>query len=295
MVGLAAPVGSVGHLDRSASETVTHSRPDIRELLARADTGPKKSLGQNFVVDPNTVRRIAGLAGVQSGSKVVEIGAGLGSLTLALIETGAEVLAVETDPALVPILREVVGDRAEVVQADARRVDWAALLDGGPWTLVANLPYNIATSLVLDILDDVPQVERLLVMVQREAGERMAASAGDPAYGAVSVRVAMRGEASLVGTVPPTVFHPQPKVTSTLVAIDRVDRGLPAEIDAKMIDLLRVGFGQRRKMLRRSLGALVDDVAFAAAGVESTRRPEELGLREWHDLATAVCQGEADG
>lgn len=269
---------------------VTHSSTRIRELLAAAGTDPKKSLGQNFVVDPNTVRRIARLAGVGPGDRVLEIGAGLGSLTLALAETEATVVAVETDRHLLPVLRDVVGEVAQVVEGDARRLDWPSLLEGDGWHLVANLPYNIATSLVLDVLDDVPQVDHLLVMVQREAGERMAASAGDPAYGAVSVRIAMRATADVVGTVPPTVFHPRPKVTSVLVALHRHGRVIDERVDAMTIALLRAAFEQRRKMLRRSLGSLVQPDEFDAAGVDSSRRPEELGLDEWLQLAGVVCQ-----
>ncbi len=269
---------------------MTHSPADIRELLDRAGAAPRRSLGQNFVADPNTVRRIARLAGLDDSSRVVEIGAGLGSLTLALLETGAEVVAVETDPALAGVLRHLVGDRARVVEADARTLDWGSVLDGDGWHLVANLPYNIATSLVLDVLDDVPQVDHLLVMVQKEAGDRLAARAGEKAYGAVSVRVAMRGQAELVGTVPPTVFVPRPAVTSALVQITRRTLNVPSDVDATARLLLRQAFEQRRKMLRRSLHGLVSDDQYEAAGIAPTQRPEELALEEWLRLAVVVCQ-----
>ncbi len=269
---------------------MTHSPGDIRELLDRAGASPRRSLGQNFVADPNTVRRIARLAEIDESSRVVEIGAGLGSLTLALVETGAEVVAVETDPSLVGVLREVVGDRARVVEDDARHLDWASLLGTDGWHLVANLPYNIATSLVLDVLDDVPRIDHLLVMVQKEAGDRLAATAGQPAYGAVSVRVAMRGVAELVGTVPPTVFVPRPAVTSALVRITRRSLDLSSDVDATTRRLLRQAFEQRRKMLRRSLSGAVADDQFDAAGIAPTQRPEELGLDAWLRLASVVCQ-----
>src|SRR3954468_22600962 len=132
---------------------------------------PSRALGQNFVVDPNTVRRIARLAAVGPGDRVVEIGAGLGSLTLALLETGAEVTAVEVDPALVDVLGEVAPG-ARVVEGDALEIDWTSLLDDGPWALVANLPYNVASPLVADLLDGVPAITRMLVMVQREVADR---------------------------------------------------------------------------------------------------------------------------
>ena len=156
-----------------------HSRNDIGALLSEHGLAPRRDLGQNFVVDPNTVRRIARLAGVGPGDHVVEIGAGLGSLTLALAETGAAVTAVEVDHGLAGALREVVAglQNVTVVEADAMRLDWAAICSGADrWVLVANLPYNVATPLVCDLLDDVPAVERMLVMVQREVGERLCAA-----------------------------------------------------------------------------------------------------------------------
>ena len=161
---------------------MTHSGADIAQLLSAHGLRPSRALGQNFVADPNTVRRIARLSGVASGSRVLEIGAGLGSLTLALAETGASVVALETDRRLVPVLRSVVESAGvEVVEGDAMTVDLAALLaerGPAPWSLVANLPYNVATPLVLRVLTGVPAVADLLVMVQREVGERMAAVPG---------------------------------------------------------------------------------------------------------------------
>jgi 16S rRNA (adenine1518-N6/adenine1519-N6)-dimethyltransferase len=267
---------------------VTHSRREIADLLARAGHGPSRALGQNFVVDANTVRRIARLAAVGPGDHVVEIGAGLGSLTLALAETGAAVTAVEIDRYLVPLLREVVEPAGvTVVEADAMAVDWDRLLAGsGDWVLVANLPYNVATPLVADLLDGVPAVRRMLVMVQREVGERLVAGVGDDAYGAVSVKVAYWAEASLAGLVPATVFHPRPNVESALVRIER--RPAPA-VDApreRLFELVRAGFGQRRKMLRRSLAGLVEPACFEAAGVRPEARAEELDVAAWGRLAS---------
>src|SRR4051794_40529705 len=190
-------------------------------LLAEHGISPSRALGQNFVVDPNTVRRIARLAGVGPGDHVVEIGPGLGSLTLALAETGASVTAVEIDAHLVPVLEEVLADAdVRLVHADAFTVDWHSLLAGAPaWTLVANLPYNVATPLVLDLLHAVPAIGSMLVMVQREVGERLAAGVGDKAYGIPSVKVAYWATAQLAGKVPALVFVPQPKVESVLVRI----------------------------------------------------------------------------
>src|SRR5205085_10488250 len=182
---------------------MTLSRPQIRRLLDENGLRPSRARGQNFVADPNTVRRIARLADVGPGDRVIEIGAGLGSLTLALAETGAAVTAVEVDRGLVPLLRSLVEPAGvTVIEADAMRLDWSALLGDGPWVLVANLPYNVATPLVADLLDGVPAITRMLVMVQREVGERLAATAGADAYGAVSVKVAYWATAAVVGRVP---------------------------------------------------------------------------------------------
>jgi 16S rRNA (adenine1518-N6/adenine1519-N6)-dimethyltransferase len=267
----------------------------IGDLLAAHGLSPSRALGQNFVADPNSVRRIARLAGIGPGDHVVEIGAGLGSLTLALADTGAAVVAVEVDRHLVPVLRDVAEPAGvRVVHADARTLDWGELLAGHKrWILVANLPYNVATPLVLDLLDDVPAIERMLVMVQREAGERLAASPGSAAYGIPSVKVAYWATSSLVGRVPPTVFVPQPRVESVLVDIRRRPR--PA-VDADrelLFSLVRAAFGQRRKMLRRSLTGSVTPDAFERAGVRPDARPEELGIEAWGRLADAVrgCPG----
>jgi 16S rRNA (adenine1518-N6/adenine1519-N6)-dimethyltransferase len=272
---------------------LTLTRRQVAGLLTTHALVPSRALGQNFVADPNTVRRIARLAEVGPGDRVLEIGPGLGSLTLALHETGAAVTAVEADRRLVPVLRELLGARpVRIVEADAMRVDWADLL--GPcagWMLVAKLPYNIATPLVADLLDSVPAVERMLVMVQREVGERFAARAGDGAYGAVSVKVAYWANAAVVGRVPASVFIPSPNVESVLVSIRR--RPSPA-VDpeaasaAEVFALVRAGFATRRKMLRRALAGVVSPEAFEAAGVAPESRAEQLDVHAWGRLAEAA-------
>jgi 16S rRNA (adenine1518-N6/adenine1519-N6)-dimethyltransferase len=267
---------------------VTLSGRDISELLAAHGLHPSRALGQNFVVDPNTVRRVARLAEVGAGDRVVEIGAGLGSLTLALVETGADVIAIEVDRGLVPVLRGVVEPHGvRVVEADALTADWGSILGSGRWVLVANLPYNVATPLVADLLDDVPQIDRMLVMVQREVGERLAASAGDEAYGAVSVKVAYWARAEIVGRVPPTVFLPKPKVESALVRIVR--REAPAvgsDVDPDwLFTVVRAGFSHRRKMLRGALQGVATVEQIEAAGIAPTARAEELDIYAWGRLA----------
>jgi 16S rRNA (adenine1518-N6/adenine1519-N6)-dimethyltransferase len=268
---------------------VTITRRQAQELLDRHGVRPSRALGQNFVVDPNTVRRVVRMAGIQPGDRVVEVGAGLGALTLALVEAGADVTAVELDRHLLPVLAEVLADaepRPTVVQGDALELDWSALLAGAArWHLVANLPYNVATPLVLDLLDRVPTIDRMLVMVQREVGERLAASPGTKAYGIPSVKVAYWAEAAVVGRVGPTVFWPQPKVESALVRIERrAEPATSADADA-LFALVRAGFGHRRKMLRGSLAGLVDAAAFERAGVSPEARAEELSVEDWGRLA----------
>ncbi|HET6951447.1 MAG TPA: 16S rRNA (adenine(1518)-N(6)/adenine(1519)-N(6))-dimethyltransferase RsmA [Acidimicrobiales bacterium] len=276
---------------------MTLSPRQVRDLLDEYGLAPSRALGQHFVVDPNTVRRIARLAGVGPGDRVVEIGPGLGSLTLALAETGAAVTAVEVDRHLLPALHRVVDPvGVRVVQGDALRLDWDEVLgpagSGPPWALVANLPYNVATPLVLDLLAGVPAIDRMLVMVQREVGERLAARPGDKAYGIPSVKVAYRAEAEVVGRVPPTVFVPPPRVESVLVRLRRLPEP-PVDADPDLLfRLVEAGFGQRRKMLRRSLAGLVEPAAFAAAGVRPEARAEELDLRAWSRLADAVWKGD---
>ena len=266
---------------------MTHSRPTIRDLLTERGLAPRRDLGQNFVADPNTVRRIAHLARVGPGDRVVEVGAGLGSLTLALAETGATIKAVEVDAGLAAVLRDLFAGHptVSVVQADAMTADWQSIA-APESVLVANLPYNVATPLVADLLDTVPNISRMLVMVQREVAERFAAAPRTPAYGAVSVKVAYWGTAKIVGLVPASVFVPRPNVESALVEITR--REPPATEPTKLFELVRKGFGQRRKMLRRSLAGVVNPEQFDAAGVAPTARPEELDVAAWCRLAEAV-------
>jgi len=250
---------------------MTHSRPRINDLLTEHSLAPRRDLGQNFVADPNTVRRIAKLACVGTSDQVVEIGAGLGSLTLALADTGAAVTALEIDKGVVPVLREIVADRpnVEVIEGDAMRIDWDSTLDPNHrWVLVANLPYNVATPLVCDLLDEVPQVRRILVMVQRDWGS-----------------------ARIVGLVPATVFIPRPNVESALVEITRHDPmpdHLAAADPEQLFTLVKTAFGQRRKMLRKSLSGLVQAEQFEEADVVSTDRPEELDVNAWVRLAAIV-------
>ncbi len=271
---------------------MTLSRADASRQLEGAGLRAKRALGQNFVVDANTVRKIARLANVDNHRHVLEIGAGLGSLTLALAETGAQVTAVEVDDQLLPLLRENVDpiENITVVHADAMKLNWSTLLEGGDdWALVANLPYNVATPLVADVLDFVPQVQRMLVMVQKEVGERFCASPSTEAYGALSVKVAFHATARIAGIVPPTVFLPRPNVDSALVEIVRHKEPIDAQINQKeLFSLVRMGFAKRRKMLRGSLAGRVSPEQFEEAEIAPTARAEELSVYDWMRLARIV-------
>ena len=236
---------------------MTHTPSGIRALLAEHGLEPSRALGQNFLADGNTARAIVRDAGVGPGDRVVEVGAGLGSLTIALVEAGCEVTAIEVDRRLAPVLRSLVEPAATVVEADAMRLDWSALLGppdpARPWALVANLPYNIATPLVLDLLAGVPALERLVVLVQLEVAERIAATPGTKAYGIPSVKRAWWADAAVLRKVAPTVFVPRPRVDSAVVALRRHPAAGTEDERRAVFDLVEAGFGQRRKMLRRSL------------------------------------------
>ncbi len=272
---------------------MTHSHRDITELLASHGLAPRRAFGQNFVSDPNTVRRIARMANVGPHDHVVEIGAGLGSLTLALAETGARITAIEIDHGIAPVLRDVVKDlpNVSVVVGDALELDWNEIIPTeSKAVVVANLPYNVATPLVADLLDAIPQISRFVVMVQKEVALRLASSVGSSDYGAISVKVAYWATARVLGDVPPSVFIPRPKVTSSIIEITRRETPAvgPHIAPQQLFKVIRTGFGQRRKMLRRSLAAIATPENFALAGVSPEARPEELDVHQWGRLATEI-------
>lgn len=268
---------------------------EIRALLDAHGLRPSKALGQNFLADRNMAQHIVRLAGVAAGDHVVEVGPGLGSLTVALCDAGARVLAVELDKHLLPALAETLQGRdVEIVAGDALTTDWPALLAGHDrWAMVANLPYNVATPVVVRALETAPMIDCFLVMVQREVGDRLAAGPGDDAYGAVSVKVAYYCEAAVVGTVPASVFVPKPNVESALVRLTR--RAEPPvtvpDVDA-MFALVRAGFATRRKTLRNALSAELGERAesvLTAAGIDPRARAETVGLEQWAALAKAAA------
>ncbi len=269
---------------------MTLTKRQITALLDEHGLAPSRALGQNFVADPNTVRRIARLANVGPNDHVIEIGPGVGSLTLALVETGAQITAIELDRGLVDVLGTVLADTGvRLIAGDAMATKWADVLGDDTWVLVANLPYNIATPLICDLLDEEPAIHRMVVMVQREVADRLVAQPGSRTYGIPSVKVAYWASARIVANIGPDVFIPRPRVDSAVVEITRRPKD---ELDAQpapqaMFRLVSTAFGQRRKMLRRSLGALVTDEVFALAAIEPTARPEELALPQW--IALTRC------
>lgn len=261
------------------------TRSDIRRLLSEHDLQPLRHLGQHFLADANITRKIVSVAGVGSGHRVVEIGAGTGTLTLALLEAGARVVAYEVDERLRPILESVVGSHdVDLRFEDVMQVDLSKALDRGQWTMVANLPYKVGTPLLIDTMRSVPQVTRFVVMVQREVAERFVARPGTPEYGIPSVVGGIHTKAELAFRIPPQVFYPAPQVESAVVLMTRRP---PPPLADEAIELAKAGFGQRRKMLRRSLAPILQEPAesLERAGLDTTCRAEELSPEDYVRLA----------
>jgi len=278
----------------SAHSTRLLGPAEIRDLADRLGIQPTKKLGQNFVIDANTVRRIVKSAAVTKGETVVEVGPGLGSLTLGLLETGASVVAIEIDNRLAEQLPLTVAQFAPdaqltVITQDALRV---TQLPGAPTVFVANLPYNVSVPVLLHFLEHFPSIDRGLVMVQAEVGERVAAGPGSKVYGSPSVKSAWYGSFSTAGKVSRQVFWPVPNVDSILVRFERHEQpGTEAERLATFT-LVDAAFQQRRKMLRQALASVLGDSAAAtarleAAGIAPTARGEELTVAQYLAIARA--------
>lgn len=286
---------------------------EVRELAERLGVSPTKKLGQNFVIDPNTVRKIVRLAGVQPDDRVIEIGPGLGSLTLGITETGAHLTAVEIDhrlaaelPATVRQMQPEAAERLRVVRSDALEVTAEQLGLGAsanddstaPEILVANLPYNVSVPILMHLLELIPALRGGLVMVQAEVGHRIAAGPGSKEYGSPSAKAAWYGEWRIAGTVSRRIFWPVPGVDSVLVSYER--RGEPRGTEAERqttFQLVNAAFAQRRKMLRQALqpvlGSLDQTVAtLHAAGIEQTARAEQLGIDSFLAIARAHASGK---
>ena len=264
------------------------TRSEISRLLEEHGLRPVHRLGQHFLADANVTRKIVRTAGVGIGDRVVEVGAGTGSLTSALAATGARVVAYEIDERLSPILESVTsGLDVELRFADISDVNLADALHGDGWTMVANLPYNVGTEALMEALRHAVQIERFVVMVQAEVAERLVASPGTAEYGIPSVISQIHADARLAFRVPSQVFFPAPKVESAVVAMERV----PApEMAERAIELARAGFGQRRKMLRRSLSSVLEDPVsdLERASIDPTSRAEQLSPGDYLRLATVA-------
>lgn len=267
------------------------TKTKILEILDRHQLGPSRALGQNFLCDGLMIDKIVRLARVKPDDRVIEIGPGLGSLTLGLLDAGASVEAIEIDKYLIPALKETVGGhqsdgRIQVHNCDIRDFDWSPVQSSGvPWSVVANLPYNIATPLILDLLAERPELTRFLVMVQREAGERLVATPGSKIYGIPSVLAGFWATGRIVGSVKAELFYPRPKVESVLVELQRNADRPSSDLYPDLQKVVKAGFGQRRKMIRRSLAGILTSEQLEAAGVVPTMRAEEIELDQWIQLA----------
>ncbi|MCF6427366.1 MULTISPECIES: 16S rRNA (adenine(1518)-N(6)/adenine(1519)-N(6))-dimethyltransferase RsmA [Amycolatopsis] len=269
---------------------------EIRGLAAELDVRPTKKLGQNFVHDPNTVRRIVDLSGVGQGDHVLEVGPGLGSLTLGLLDSGAHVTAVEIDPVLGERLPATVAERAPEAAArftvhiqDALKLAAEDLADQ-PTHLVANLPYNVAVPVVLHLLAELPSLAHGLVMVQTEVADRMAAGPGSRTYGVPSVKLAWYGPARKVAPVPRAVFWPVPNVDSALVGFERAAEPVSDADRDEVFAVVDAAFAQRRKTLRAALSSWAGsgekaEAILRAAGVDPRARGEQLGVRDFAKIA----------
>jgi len=269
---------------------------EIRDLAELLDLTPTKKLGQNFVIDGNTVRRIVRVAGVQPGETVVEVGPGLGSLTLGILETGASVVAVEIDKRLAAQLPDTVralqpNATLTVVRDDAMSIQ---SLPDAPVRLVANLPYNVSVPVLLHFLEHFPSIQSGVVMVQAEVGHRLAAVPGSKIYGSPSVKAAWYGDWKTSGNVSRQVFWPVPNVDSVLVSFHRHET-LPdtEEVRVRTFEVVDAAFQQRRKMLRQSLIPVFGDTQRAQevlerAGVEPTMRGEALTMQDFHRIGRAA-------
>lgn len=315
MAGL-TEAGEMAALTEAGEKAESALRPkllgplEVRELAERLDVTPTKKLGQNFVIDPNTVRKIVRLAGVEAGDRVLEVGPGLGSLTLGLTEAGAGVTAIEIDHRLAAELPHTLAamqpeaaaaGQLRVVRSDALDVTLGQLTDPDTWlapeVLVANLPYNVSVPILMHLLELLPDLRAGLVMVQAEVGNRIAAAPGSKEYGSPSAKAAWYGDWRIAGTVSRRIFWPVPGVDSNLVSFTRAEQRMGTESERRAtFELVNAAFAGRRKMLRQSLqgvlgiatGADAASEAIAAAGVDPTLRAEQLEIGQFLAIARAV-------
>lgn len=264
---------------------------EIRELAEKLDIRPTKKLGQNFVIDPNTIRRIVAAASLKPDDLVVEIGPGLGSLTLGILEVVESVIAVEIDPRLAAELPETIkrhapGKKLELVSADALKI---SNLPGQPTALVANLPYNISVPVLIHFLETFPSINHGLVMVQAEVAHRLAAKPNSKEYGVPSLKMAWFGPARLAGNIGRNIFWPVPGVDSALVYFERSNQD-DKELRKKVFEIIDQAFLQRRKTLRQALSSWAGSPQSAeqillAAGIDPSARGEQLTIEQFVSIA----------
>ncbi len=270
------------------------SHPSPRALLEKYGLRAKKSWGQNFLGDEEILGSIARLAVDEPGARVVELGAGLGHLTAALLARGADVVAVERDRDMAAVLRGELGDRVQLLEADAARLDYRRLAGGTPLTVVGNLPYHLTSPILFSLLDQADRVVRAVLLVQREVAERLAAAPGTKAWGLLSVLLQQRAQVSVERRVPPGAFLPPPKVESAVLRLAFGPARAPVADAARFRRLVKAGFAQRRKVLANSLTAgrvappEVLASAMGRAGIDARRRGETLTVAEWAALDRAL-------
>ena len=264
-------------------------RAGVRSLLDEYGLRPNQAYGQNFLVDPNVIQRIVRLADLGPDSNVVEVGGGTGALTAGLAATGARVVVYEIDSGLVRVLRHTVGDleNVEIRHTDASDADLGRDLGPGIWSFVSNLPYNVGTGIVLDALRSAPNLQRFVILVQREVAERLLAPPGSRTYGIPSIVTSLHATGSIAFSVSSTVFYPTPSVASTVIELVR--RPAP-EVAERAIEIATVAFGQRRKMMRRSLARAISEpsATLEQCGIDPTARAEDLGPDAYVAIAQAV-------
>ena len=268
--------------------------PPLRDVIARHGLDAKKALGQNFILDLNLTQKVARTAGSLEGATVIEVGPGPGGLTRAILALGAKkVVAIERDPRCLPALQEISDHypgRLEVIEGDALKIDFQDLAKGGPVKIIANLPYNVGTQLLVNWLLPAqwpPFWQSLTLMFQKEVGQRIVAREDDNHYGRLGVLCGWRTEAHMAFDIPPQAFTPPPKVTSTVVHLEPIEKPLPCDAD-KLEKVTLAAFGQRRKMLRQSLKPIGGEALLARAEIDPQRRAETLSVEEFCRLANLV-------
>jgi 16S rRNA (adenine1518-N6/adenine1519-N6)-dimethyltransferase len=272
--------------------------PNVRNLLRHYDIRPIKRLGQNFLVDQHALRKIIQAANLQKDETILEVGAGLGSLTQLLAQSVKEVMAIEFDKRLIPALRAVLqnSQNVRIIEADVLKLDIEELVNRSAYSVVANIPYYLTSALIRKLLEVPNRAERIVLTIQREVAERILAPPGK--YGLLTLSVRMYGDPHIAGIIPASAFYPKPKVESAILSIQlQTSPRVHDELIPIVFKLAKAGFGQKRKQLRNSLSSglgmntEVVEQTLLSVGIDPKRRPQELSLEEWTALAEKIHQG----